>query len=424
MPLNEEIAGNAASAIHKEDPHDYSVSVDNSMRHAYDLLCEVREASARTLRSRLAAAGFDDVSRDGLLLLWAIHVGGQAMRSSGREPGGSGSAARDLIRRLGITGQASGQALETLLLRGYLDFEDNPDDPRQPSVNITERGRSMLQETIVGVSVDRWVEFPFRSDDIIISTVKKSGTTWAQMICALLIFQSPQLPAPLPELSPWLDEAEATRSQMFTLLGAQRHRRFIKTHMPLDTIPIDPQVTYVVVARNPLDTAVSVHHQAELISARNAGGDHEAAKSPRQALLDHIDEMGNPQSYFDKQLNELSAAWERRDDPNVVLMHYEDMSADLAGEMRRLAGRLGITVPAAKWPGLVDAATFKRMRVAADQIQPLRNIGDKHASFFRKGSSGDGVTLLTSEEAARYRAHAAQVAPAGLLAWLHRDAGE
>ena len=42
----------------------------------------------------------------------------------------------------------------------------------------------------------RWLGFPFRSGDIVISTRSKSGTTWVQMICALLVFQTPDLPAP------------------------------------------------------------------------------------------------------------------------------------------------------------------------------------------------------------------------------------
>ena len=43
----------------------------------------------------------------------------------------------------------------------------------------------------------RWNEFAFRPGDIVISTRSKSGTTWVQMICALLVFQRADLPAPL-----------------------------------------------------------------------------------------------------------------------------------------------------------------------------------------------------------------------------------
>src|SRR5690606_18403579 len=80
-------------------------------------------------------------------------------------------------------------------------------------------------------------------------------------ICALLVFQTPALPAPLAELSPWLDWLVVPRDEVVARLEAQRHRRFIKTHTPLDGIPIDPRVTYIVVARHPLDMAVSLYHQ-------------------------------------------------------------------------------------------------------------------------------------------------------------------
>src|SRR3954452_22456028 len=97
----------------------------------------------------------------------------------------------------------------------------------------------------------RWLSFPFRAGDIVISTPRKSGTTWAQMICALLIFQTPDLPAPLSTLSPWLDWLIVPRAEVLARLAAQRHRRFIKTHTPLDGIPLYPRATYIVVARHP-----------------------------------------------------------------------------------------------------------------------------------------------------------------------------
>ena len=42
----------------------------------------------------------------------------------------------------------------------------------------------------------RWLGFPFRDGDIVISTRSKTGTTWVQTICALLIFGAPELPRP------------------------------------------------------------------------------------------------------------------------------------------------------------------------------------------------------------------------------------
>ena len=52
---------------------------------------------------------------------------------------------------------------------------------------------------------------------------------------------------------------------VYAQLGEQRHRRFIKTHTPLDGIPLDPRVTYIVMARHPLDMFVSLCRHNELI---------------------------------------------------------------------------------------------------------------------------------------------------------------
>jgi hypothetical protein len=44
------------------------------------------------------------------------------------------------------------------------------------------------------------------------------------------------------------------------------------------------------------------------------------------------------------------------------MVHYNDLKADLSGEMKRIAAFLGIETPAALWPELVEAATFDKMK--------------------------------------------------------------
>lgn len=363
------------------------------------LLGEVREASTRSLNTYLAAAGFGDVTGDDLLILTTIWFG---------------CAVEGLRQWLGNTCQAADRSIEELIRLGYLK---RPDDSPKSEVVLTETGLDVLALAKRGLDADLWTQFPLRSDDIVISTVIKSGTTWMQMICALLIFQTPCLPGKLQELSLWPEARIGGRFETYAKLAAQQHRRFIKTHSPLNDLPADPRVTYIVVGRHPLDIAVSRYYQKEF------NGNKQFPETPRQWLLDEIDKMGGRVSYLDDILKHLSCAWARIGEPNIVLVHYEDLSADLLGEMRRLAVRLGIAVPEAKWPVLVEAATFKEMQAAADELQPLQNLRTQGTSerFFRRGSSGEGRALITEAEAARYRTRAAQVASQGLLAWLHRD---
>ena len=277
----------------------------------------------------------------------------------------------------------------------------------------------------------RWLGFPFRVGDIVISSRSKTGTTWVQMICALLIFRTPQLPAPLAQLSPWLDHLIVPPEQVFARLTAQDHRRFIKTHTPLDGIPLDPRATYIVTARHPLDMAVSLYHQGDNIDRarlRQLTGQPEPAAAPplrqplHEWLLEWIANDANPREYLDSLpgvMWHLSDAWARRNEPNVLLVHYDNLSADLAGQMRWLAGQLGIAVPAQAWPSLVQAAMFENMSARADTLVPTAGILKSNAAFFRRGTSGEGRQILSDEEVAAYYARAAQLAPADMLTWLH-----
>ncbi|GGL16625.1 glycolipid sulfotransferase [Sphaerisporangium melleum] len=280
----------------------------------------------------------------------------------------------------------------------------------------------------------RWDGFPFRRGDIVISTRSKSGTTWTQMICALLVFQSADLPEPLPVLSPWLDHLVTPKEEVYARLAAQRHRRFIKTHTPLDGVPIDDRATYIVVARHPLDMAVSLYHQGANIDRerlRALTGRPEPAVPPaprpplRDWLLRWVDDDASPMEAMDSLpgvMWHLSDAWTRRlHQRNVVLLHYDDLLRDLAGEMRGLARLLGISVPEDVWPDLVRAATFASMRSRAAELAPNPSGVLKDSSaFFRRGASGSGREVLTGDELARYHERAAGLAPPGLLDWLHR----
>jgi aryl sulfotransferase len=117
----------------------------------------------------------------------------------------------------------------------------------------------------------------------------------------------------------------------------------------------------------------------------------------------------------------VSDAWSRRDEPNVVLVHYHDLITDLEGQMRRLAGRLGIMVAELAWPELVAAASFDGMRSRADRFNPdPAGVFLDRTAFFRRGQSGAGDAALTEAELDRYHSRTAQMARAPMLSWLHR----
>ncbi|MGH3548131.1 MAG: sulfotransferase domain-containing protein [Pseudonocardiaceae bacterium] len=291
----------------------------------------------------------------------------------------------------------------------------------------------------------RWEGFPFRDGDIVISTPSKCGTTWTQMICALLVFQTPDFDLPLAEISPWLDMLTTDRDDLFAALEAQPHRRFIKTHTPLDGLPLDERATYVCVGRDPRDAGFSwSNHRA------NLNMDAFFAARRKAVGLADLDEL-LPDGPRELPPTEIERFWQWVDDPapvsespaslaalvhhirtfwpatagapNLVLLHYDDLQADLEGQMRHLAGRLGIDVPEPRWPQLVPAARFGEMRRRADHLVPNRgdDLWRDKTEFFHRGSSGQWRARLDSDDLHRYHRRIAELGDSEVAGWLHRN---
>jgi hypothetical protein len=286
----------------------------------------------------------------------------------------------------------------------------------------------------------RWDGFAIRPGDIVISTPSKCGTTWTQMLCALLIFDGPAFPAPLDEVSPWLDMCTRPLAEVTTDLAAQTHRRFIKTHTPLDGLPLHPDVTYLVVGRDPRDVAISFEHHVANVDFEHflqlraaAIGNADLAEFPedpapsedpaerfRIFVTDDAPGGGGPPTLA-SMLQHLDTAWQRRGDPNVFLFHYADLKADLAGELLRLAGVLGIASSPDRARELAAEASLARMRERAAEVAPTASQGtwkDVRA-FFRSGGTGEWRERVSASDLAAYEARVAQLVSPELAAWVH-----
>jgi aryl sulfotransferase len=112
--------------------------------------------------------------------------------------------------------------------------------------------------------------------------------------------------------------------------------------------------------------------------------------------------------------------WQERKRPNLLLVHYADLKADLDGEMRRIAAFLDIAVDDALWPSLVRAASFEAMKAAGDELMPQAKgmLVEGASRFFHKGESGRWQNLFTAEDLAAYATKASTELTPGLNAWL------
>jgi aryl sulfotransferase len=286
----------------------------------------------------------------------------------------------------------------------------------------------------------RWDGFVPRHDDIIITTSIKSGTTWMQRIVSLLVFRTTGLPFSLHTASPWIDARfVGGKAEMLMIVEALEHRRFLKSHLALDGLPYWGHVKYIYVGRDTRDVFMSLwnHIHAYTPMARemlNSG--ENAPRTPFPAPPDDIREFwrlwmtrgGYPWEQdgypYWSHLHHARTYWDYRHLPNLLFVHYNDLKADLEGEMRRVARFLEIEIAGETWPELIEAATFAAMKRDAALLGPeMGMIFEGSAErFLYKGTNDRWRDVLTKDDLSLYEAAAARTLTADLKRWLEQGA--
>ncbi|MEQ8266661.1 MAG: sulfotransferase domain-containing protein [Parvibaculum sp.] len=277
-----------------------------------------------------------------------------------------------------------------------------------------------------------WNDFRFRNDDIVISTYGKSGTTWTQQIVGQLIFNGAEN-VPVNELSPWLDLRVPPAEVKLPLMEAQTHRRFLKTHLPVDALVYSPKVKYLYVGRDGRDVLWSMYnHHA------NANDAFYLALNETPGLVG--EKIGrvttDVRTYFNEWLEKdgypfwsfwenVSSWWAIRHLPNVHFVHFDNLKRDMPGEIRRIAAFLDIPVDENRWPAILEHCSFDYMKAHADKSAPLGGaLWEGGAStFINKGTNGRWRDMLSADECARYEALAREKLGDVCAHWLMTGEG-
>ena len=271
-----------------------------------------------------------------------------------------------------------------------------------------------------------WNDFAFRDDDIIVSTYAKAGTTWTQQIISQLIFQGDESVA-VNEMSPWWD-MRVIPPEVRASVMAQTHRRVIKTHLPVDALVMSPKAKYVYVARDGRDVVWSLnnhhsHFKPETYDMFNGtpGLVGEPLPRPDPDILSYFRTWLERDGYpFWSFWENTATWWAARNAPNVKLLHFNNLKADLAGEMRAMADFLEIEIPAARWPTLVEHCTFAHMKAHADRYAPLGGMPWEGGgeTFINKGVNGRWRDALSPAESLAYERMAEEKLGADCARWL------
>lgn len=274
-----------------------------------------------------------------------------------------------------------------------------------------------------------WNDFEFRHDDIIISTYAKSGTTWTQQIVGQLLF-GPNPNLPVADMSPWLDLRIPSKAEKFAQLENQFHRRFIKTHLPLDALVFSLKAKYIYVGRDARDVVWSLHNHHlnandlwyQLLN-NTPGLVGSPICPPNSQVVDYwVEWLENDGFPFWSFWDNVRSWWAARNYTNVLMVHYADLLNDMEGEMLRIARFLNIRIEpsGAKWRKILEYCSFDWMKAHGELALPLKGaFWDNGAkTFVNKGINGRWRSMLTSDHIREYQRRAITELGAECFDWL------
>lgn len=272
-----------------------------------------------------------------------------------------------------------------------------------------------------------WNEFEFRDDDIIIATYAKAGTTWMQQIIAQLLFDGDSS-LEVAQMSPWMDLRLPPKEVKLPMVEAQTHRRFLKTHLPVDALKFSSKAKYIYIGRDGRDVVWSLYnHHANAnqmwYDALNdtPGRVGPPIDRPPENILEYWNDWFEKDGYpFWSYWENLRSWWDIRDLPNVMLLHFSDLKQDLPGQIRQIAAFLDIPINESKWDAILEHCSFAWMKKNATKSVPLGGaFWDAGAQvFINKGVNNRWVDALSPEQVAAYESRAEQELGIECANWL------
>lgn len=270
----------------------------------------------------------------------------------------------------------------------------------------------------------RWDRVVIRPDDVIVVTPPKCGTTWMQTIIALLFSGDPEVETELSIRMPWVDIRLRDLEEVVERLDGMTHRRSMKSHTPMDGLPLDDHAQYICVFRHPLDAHLSnrrhMHNMPITFYSHWFPEDDPDGIAFRRFLdggPEGFDMDAMPLAHI---LRHYKAAIAMANRPNVTLFHFADMARDLEGVFAKVSDLLDISHSAETMAQLVRAATFNNMKANAERFAPSGGKGffKSDSAFFHSGSNGQWAGVLSDDEIARYDTMMAASLTPEERAWL------
>jgi len=283
---------------------------------------------------------------------------------------------------------------------------DQPAQRRPRSLaEMGEVQARLFQPEEFTASIQAWRPRP---TDVVITPFGKCGTTWLQQIFHCLRTGGDMDFVDISQVVPWIETAVGLGIDLEAPQRAEP--RGFKSHLAYDRIPKGAR--YIVALRDPKDAMVSLYRFMEgwffepgSISLADFAAARLAASDAASGYWAH-----------------LVSWWEQRENPQVLVLSYQQMTADPQAAIRRVAGFCGLPLDDALLALTLERSSIAYMLAHKDRFDDrlMREASERRGDLppggdsakVRKGGVGGHRQELSAETAAALDARWAElVAP-------------
>lgn len=245
---------------------------------------------------------------------------------------------------------------------------------------------------------DRIRNLDFREGDVVLNTYPKCGTNWTSYMLWEILNKGlpPPQPEELMERIPFVDMLGVSAFE-----STKETPRLLTTHIALPHFPFNPTVKYVVTIRNPFDCSVSFYHftNKKFASLGIPMTFDQCFETFYTGEVPYGD-------YFDH----LLSWYEKRNEPNVLLLLYEEMIEDRKKAVLDVARFLGEehlrNMEGQTLEKVLEHTSFNYMKAQLDYNslgKEMKGKADDSMIVIRKGIVGDWKSCFTESQKLRLK---------------------
>lgn len=223
-----------------------------------------------------------------------------------------------------------------------------------------------------------------RPDDVFLVSYPKSGTTLMQMMLYQMTTPGDMDFPHISAVCPYF-EYELGRGHMeFLRLPSPR---IFKSHLLFKHLELSPDSRCIYIVRDVRDVALSAYHHEFLVTGRDPG------------LTEFLSRFLDGRTRFGSWFSHIESWWPHHGDGNVLCLRYEQVVADLAGTVRRVADFCGFEVRDEDMPRIVERCGLPFMKRYNEKFDPrLSRFSSGAPEFIRKGGGGGGEEVMNDAQ--------------------------